>query len=68
MKLLVLYFDDEVVLLDIFCEMFFDEYEVRTSSALSEAERIFSECAPDIISSDWKMPEITGIDFSRRAA
>jgi DNA-binding NtrC family response regulator len=67
-KLSIFYFDDEIVLLDIFREMFSDEYEVRTASTLSEARRIISECIPDIIISDWSMPEISGIEFLREAA
>jgi DNA-binding NtrC family response regulator len=64
----IFYFDDEKVLLDIFMEMFSDEYEVWTSTTLSEARRIISECVPDIIISDWSMPEISGIEFLREAA
>jgi DNA-binding NtrC family response regulator len=64
----IFYFDDETVLLDIFREMFSDEYEVWTAANLSEARRIISECAPDIIISDWSMPEISGIEFLREAA
>lgn len=64
----IFYFDDEIVLLDIFQEMFGDEYEVRTAPTLSEARRIISECVPDIIISDWSMPEISGLEFLREAA
>jgi DNA-binding NtrC family response regulator len=64
----IFYFDDEIVLLNIFREMFSDEYEVLTSTTLSEARRIISESAPDIIISDWSMPEISGIEFLREAA
>lgn len=35
---------------------------------LAEARRILSEFRPDIIISDWSMPEISGIDFLREAA
>jgi DNA-binding NtrC family response regulator len=64
----ILYFDDEVVLLEIFQEMFSDEYEVLTASTLAEASRIISDCRPSIIISDWSMPEISGIEFLRKAA
>lgn len=67
MKPIVFYFDDEAVLLEIFREMFGDEYDVRTTDSLSEARRMLAECAPDIIISDWSMPEISGIDFLREA-
>ena len=68
MKPTILYFDDEIVLLDIFYEMFRHEYEVFTAATLSEAHKIASEHAPDIIISDWSMPEISGIEFLREAA
>lgn len=35
MKTSVFYFDDEQVLLDIFQEMFGDEYKIQTASTLS---------------------------------
>lgn len=66
MKTSIFYFDDESILLDIFYEMFHDEYEVRTAATLSEARVVLSEC-PDIIISDWSMPEISGTDFLREA-
>lgn len=64
----IFYLDDEEVLTDIFREMFSDEYEVWTAVTLPEARRILSERAPDIIISDWSMPEISGLDFLREAA
>jgi DNA-binding NtrC family response regulator len=64
----IFYLDDEAVLTDIFREMFSDEYEVWTAVTLPEARRILSERAPDIIISDWSMPEISGLDFLREAA
>ena len=68
MKPSIFYFDDDVVLLDIFEEMFRDEYEVTTAATLSEARRQLARCAPDIIISDWSMPEISGLEFLREAA
>lgn len=68
MKPSIFYFDDEAVLTDIFREMFRDAYEVWTASTLPEARRILSEHGPDIIISDWSMPEISGIEFLREAA
>lgn len=67
MKPSIFYFDDEVVLLETFAEVFQDEYDVQTASSLSEARRMLSDC-PDIIISDWKMPGISGVDFLREAA
>ena len=67
MKRSVFYFDDDVKLLDIFQEMFEDEYDVRTTTKLAEARRMLSECAADIIITDQSMPEISGSEFLREA-
>jgi len=66
-KTSVLYFDDEPVLLDIFRDMFSDTYDVQTASTLPEARSALARC-PDIIISDWSMPEMPGTDFLREAA
>lgn len=68
MKPTILYLDDEVMLLNLFKEMFRDEYEVKAASTLAEARRLLSEYMLDIIISDWSMPEISGVDFLREAA
>lgn len=68
MKPTIFYFDDEPALLDNFQEMFGEQYEVRTTTTLSEARRILAECAPDIVISDQQMPEIDGADFLREVA
>ena len=67
MKSSVFYFDDEVVLLELFVEMFGMEFEVRTASTLIPARQMMRQC-PDIIISDWSMPEISGVEFLREAA
>ena len=68
LKPTVLYFDDEIPLLDIFSQMFREEYDVRTAATLAEARQLLRSCAPAIIMSDWSMPEISGLDFLREAA
>lgn len=67
MKRSVFYFDDDATLLDIFQEMFEDEYEVRTTTKLADARHMLSECAADIIITDQSMPEISGSEFLREA-
>ena len=67
MKPAICYFDDEKILLDLFTEMFKDAYEIRTAETVAEARRLLSQC-PDIIMSDWKMPEISGAAFLSEAA
>jgi DNA-binding NtrC family response regulator len=66
-KTSILYFDAEPGLLSMFRWTFKDEYDVRTASTLTEARSALSRC-PDIIISDWGMPEISGTDFLREAA
>jgi DNA-binding NtrC family response regulator len=68
MKWSILYFDEDLVLLDIFEEMFRREYEVRTVATLSRARQLLSETPFDIIISDLSMPEISGVDFLREVA
>ena len=68
MKQIILYFDDEMVLLDIFRELFDEDYEVRTASSLEEARRVLTDCRPDFIISDLSMPEISGIEFLREVS
>lgn len=68
MKPSIFYLDDEAVLLDIFKEMFSDQYEVQTATTVAEARRVIANCAADIIISDWSMPEMSGIEFLREAA
>lgn len=63
MKRSVFYFDDDATLLDIFQEMFEDEYDVRTATTLDAARQMLSECAADIIITDQSMPEISGSQF-----
>jgi DNA-binding NtrC family response regulator len=65
MKRSVFYFDDDATLLDIFQEMFEDEYDVSTTTELAEARSMLSECTPDIIITDQSMPEISGSEFLR---
>jgi DNA-binding NtrC family response regulator len=67
MKRSVFYFDDDAKLLDIFQEMFEDEYDVSTTTKLAEARHMLSECAADIIITDQSMPEISGSEFLREA-
>lgn len=64
----VFYFDDEARLLDVFQEMFSDQYDVRTAATLGEARRVLAECSAEIIISDQSMPEIDGTEFLREAA
>jgi DNA-binding NtrC family response regulator len=63
----IFYLDDEASQLEVFRELFGAEFDVRTASTLKEARRVIAECAPDIIISDQKMPEIEGVEFLRES-
>lgn len=65
----IFYLDDDASQLELFTEMFGQEYDVRTSTSPAEARRMLAECAADvIIISDQSMPEADGTDFLREAA
>jgi DNA-binding NtrC family response regulator len=59
----ILYLDDETVLLDIFRDMFSDEYEVFIASTAREALDLLSEHEVDIVISDQSMPDMSGTEF-----
>ncbi len=59
---------DDEVLLNLFKEMFSDEFDICTSSRLADARRMLKECAAHIIISDQAMPEIKGTMFLREVA
>jgi DNA-binding NtrC family response regulator len=64
----ILYLDDEAMCLDVFQQVFSEEYDIRTALTLDEARRALSERPPDIIISDQTMPGLQGSDFLREAA
>jgi DNA-binding NtrC family response regulator len=68
MKQSIFYLDDEPLLLNLFVDMFGNEFEVRTSTSSVEARRMLKDCPADIIISDQNMPEIEGTMFLREAA
>lgn len=64
----VFYLDDDASQLEVFREMFGDEYDVRTSTSISEALGVLAACAAEIIFSDQRMPGVQGTHFLRAAA
>ena len=68
MKRSILYLDDEVECLEIFKEMFGDEYDIRTASNLNAARAALAEAPADIVMSDQRMPDIEGTEFLREVA
>lgn len=67
-RVIILYLDDDATQLEVFRELFADRYDVRTAVTPGEARAVFAGCAPDIIISDQRMPEIEGTEFLREAA
>ena len=69
MRRSVFYLDDDPSQLQLFREIFEGGvYEIQTAATLEEARSILAECAPEIIISDQKMPDISGADFLREAS
>jgi DNA-binding NtrC family response regulator len=67
-RLVILYLDDDATQLEVFREMFAGRYDVRTAATPAEARAVLAGCAPDIVISDQRMPEIEGTEFLREAA
>jgi DNA-binding NtrC family response regulator len=63
----IFYLDDNEEILEVFKVMFGEEYDVHTSSSLSEALQMLNSCSTDIIISDQRMPEMKGTEFLRQA-
>ncbi len=59
----VLYIDDEEENLLVFRSSFRRNYEVFTSSSASEATALLKDNQVDVIISDQRMPDITGVEF-----
>ena len=65
MKRSIFYLDDEAACVEVFRDMFGDEYDVRTATTLAEARRALTERPADIIIADQRMPDIEGTEFLR---
>ncbi|PKP17103.1 MAG: hypothetical protein CVU06_13550, partial [Bacteroidetes bacterium HGW-Bacteroidetes-22] len=62
-KYRILYVDDEEINLRVFKNTFEDEFEVYTALSGAEGLKIFQEQSIDLIITDQRMPEMTGIEF-----
>ena len=67
-KRTIFYFDDEAACVEVFAEIFGDDFDVRTAMTLSDARRMLAERPADVVISDQRMPEIDGSDFLREVA
>ena len=59
----ILYVDDEVLNLELFKALFFTDYEVLVSESPIEALKLLDDRRVDLILTDQKMPEMTGVEF-----
>ncbi|MBI9066497.1 MAG: hybrid sensor histidine kinase/response regulator [Salinivirgaceae bacterium] len=62
----ILYVDDEEVNLRIFKDTFRLEYNVHTALSASEGFEILNSNTIDLILSDQRMPEMTGLEFLKK--
>ncbi len=59
----LLYIDDEVHNLNAFKASFRRDYEIHTTSQVTEARKILEECTIPIIIADQRMPGTSGVEF-----
>ena len=62
-KYKILLVDDEKDILDALYDTFIDKYEVYTANSASEAIKILNAHSIDLIISDQRMPETTGVEL-----
>jgi len=65
-KYSILYVDDEEINLRVFKSTFEDEFEVYTAISGEDGLKIFQENKIDLIITDQRMPEMTGVEFLKR--
>jgi signal transduction histidine kinase len=59
--------DDEPEVLRSVYDLFRLDYRVVTSGRGRDALQLLEECDPEVVMSDQRMPEMTGVEFLRRA-
>lgn len=62
-KIKILYVDDEVGNLKAFKAMFRKDYEVHIAESAEEGKKILEEVDIEIIFTDQRMPQMTGVEF-----
>ena len=59
----ILYVDDEAVNLRLFSATFRREYNVYTATSANEGLKLLEENDMDLVVTDQRMPEVTGVEF-----
>jgi response regulator RpfG family c-di-GMP phosphodiesterase len=59
----ILYIDDEEINLRLFKATFRREYNILTAKTANEGMKLISENTIDLIITDQRMPEVTGVEF-----
>ncbi len=67
-RLTVFYLDDDPAQIELFRDLFGQDYDVHTSTDYEEGLRVLALCSSDVIVSDYLMPGVTGIQFLRAAS
>ncbi|MCX7987039.1 MAG: response regulator [Bacteroidales bacterium] len=62
-KIRVLYVDDDLTNLELFQMTFHREFEITTSTSGKEALQILKKNNIDVVVTDYKMPEMNGMDL-----
>lgn len=65
-KFSILYVDDEEINLRVFKTTFEDEFVVFTAKSGDEGVKIFEENEIDLIITDQRMPQMTGVEFLKK--
>ncbi|MFQ3580109.1 MAG: response regulator [Bacteroidales bacterium] len=65
-KYKILYVDDEPINLELFNVIFNNDYEIYTCTSAQEGLQILNNKDISLVISDYKMPEMNGIEFIKR--
>jgi response regulator RpfG family c-di-GMP phosphodiesterase len=64
-KKVILYIDDEEINLRLFRSTYRRDYEILTSHSANEGLQVLMENKVDLVITDQRMPDVTGVEFLR---